>query len=297
MTAQRTAPHRIGVMYDRAWAPEGLPGFARAVEALGVEELWVVEDLGWAGAMSSAAAALGATERLRVGIGIAPAPLRNPVLLAMELAALARMFPQRLTAGIGHGVAEWMAKVGAAPRSSLARLEETVTVVRALLRGEEVTLHGREVQVDGVRLVHPPAADAVPPVIAGVRGPRSLELSGRVTDGTLLDEGNGPDDLTRALARIDRGRSGERPHSLNVFTFLHVGEDPAQARAALEVHADWLPTPLDQVFIAGGAPAAAAAAVRALWAAGAQTVVLRPLGPDPLDQLSALHAALQQPQA
>jgi 5,10-methylenetetrahydromethanopterin reductase len=277
-------------MYDRAWEPEGLPGFARAVEALGVEELWVVEDLGWTGAMSSAAAALSATERLRVGIGIAPAPLRNPALLAMELAALARMFPGRLTAGIGHGVTEWMAQVGANAGSPLALLEETVTVVRALLRGEEVTLHGREVRVDGVRLVHPPTV--VPPVIAGVGRRRSLELSGRVADGTLLNEGNGPDDLTEALTHIDKGRTGERPHSLNVLAFLHLSDDPARTLAALEVHADWLPHPLDQVFTISGTPTAAAATVRSLWSAGAETVALRPLGPNPLDQLAAVHAEL-----
>ena len=129
---------RIGVMYDRDWAPEGLPEFARRAEALGVDDLWVVEDLGWNGGVSAAAVALGATERLRVGIGITPAPLRSPALLAMELATLARVFPGRLVAGIGHGVREWMAQVGVAPRSPLALLEETITSVRALLRGERV---------------------------------------------------------------------------------------------------------------------------------------------------------------
>ncbi|QMU68205.1 LLM class flavin-dependent oxidoreductase [Streptacidiphilus sp. P02-A3a] len=290
--------HRIGVMYDRAWEPEGLPGFARAVEALGIEELWVVEDLGWTGAMSSAAAALGATDRLRVGIGIAPAPLRNPALLAMELAALARMFPGRLTAGVGHGVGEWMAKVGAAARSPLALLEETLTVVRGLLRGERVTLDGREVRVDGVQLVHPPVT--VPPLVAGVVRPRSLELSGRVADGTLLPEGQGPDDVAAALAHIGKGRTGERPHSLTTFTFLSVdspGADPAAGQAVIAGQAAWLGRPADQIFAASGSPEAAAAAIRALWAAGVGTVVLRPLGPQPLRQLAAAQAALRQPAA
>ena len=160
---------RIGVMYDRDWAPEELPGFARRAEALGVDDLWVVEDLGWNGGVSAAAVALGATERIRVGIGIAPAPLRSPALLAMELATLARVFPGRLVAGIGHGVREWMVQVGVAPRSPLALLEETVTSVRALLRGQRVELAGREVRLEDVGLVHPPAE--VPPVVAGVVRP------------------------------------------------------------------------------------------------------------------------------
>ncbi|WP_143676126.1 LLM class flavin-dependent oxidoreductase, partial [Streptomyces milbemycinicus] len=148
---------RIGVMFDRDRKPEELSAFARAVEEYGADDLWVVEDLGWAGAISSATLALAATERLRVGIGIAPAPLRSPALLAMELAMVARVFPGRFIAGVGHGVPEWMAQVGAASPTPLALLEETITVVRTLLRGETATLDGRAVHIDGVTLVHPPA--------------------------------------------------------------------------------------------------------------------------------------------
>ncbi|MEU1056733.1 LLM class flavin-dependent oxidoreductase, partial [Streptomyces sp. NPDC005876] len=191
---------RIGVMYDRDWVPEELPAFARRAEALGADDLWVVEDLRWNGGVSAAAVALGATERLRVGIGIAPAPLRSPALLAMELATLARVFPSRLVAGIGHGVREWMEQVGVAPRSPLALLEETITAVRALLHGERVTVDGREVRMDGIELVHPPAEP--PPLVAGVVRPRSLELSGRVADGTLIAEGHGPRDLERIRALL-----------------------------------------------------------------------------------------------
>ncbi|MGO4429881.1 LLM class flavin-dependent oxidoreductase, partial [Streptomyces sp. MCAF7] len=150
-------------MFDRDGKPEELSAFARAVEEYGADDLWVVEDLGWAGAISSATLALAATERLRVGLGIAPAPLRNPALLAMELAMVARVFPGRFIAGVGHGVPEWMAQVGAASPTPLALLEETITVVRTLLRGETATLDGRAVHIDGVTLVHPPAEP--PPVV------------------------------------------------------------------------------------------------------------------------------------
>src|SRR4029453_15132743 len=93
---------RMGFMFDRDRAPAELPGFARDLEAAGADDLWVVEDLGWGGPVSAAAFALAATERMRVGIGIAPVPLRNPALLAMELATLARVHPGRLGAGPGH---------------------------------------------------------------------------------------------------------------------------------------------------------------------------------------------------
>ncbi|MFG1804927.1 LLM class flavin-dependent oxidoreductase [Streptomyces sp. NPDC049040] len=284
---------RIGVMYDRDWAPEGLPGFAREVEALGADDLWVVEDLGWNGGISAAAVALGATERLRVGIGIAPAPLRSPALLAMEIATLARVFPGRLVAGIGHGVPEWMAAAGVAAGSPLALLEETVTSVRALLRGEEVRLEGREVRLDGIRLVHP--ATEPPPVVTGVVRPRSLELSGRVADGTLLAEGHGPRDLENALALIGKG-GATAEHTLTVYAYACVGDDAEEVartlRPAVEGQSGWLGRPPEDVFTVSGTPAAAAGRVRELAAAGADTVVLRFSGAEPARQFGAVLDAL-----
>src|SRR5687768_6926969 len=201
---QAAARPRIGVMFDRDRAPEELAAFAAGVQEAGADDLWVVEDLGWAGSISSAAVALAATDTLRVGIGIAPVALRNPALLAMELAMLARTYPGRLVPGLGHGVAEWMRQVGAEATSKLALLEETIVGVRALLSGETVTSHGREVTLDGVRLVHLPAE--VPPLVTGVGRAKSLELSGRVADGTILADGTGPNRIAAAREHIERGR-------------------------------------------------------------------------------------------
>ncbi|AXI80527.1 LLM class flavin-dependent oxidoreductase [Peterkaempfera bronchialis] len=288
---------RLGVMFDRDRPPEELAAFAVAVERLGVDDLWVVEDLPWAGSIAAATAALAATERLRVGIGIAPAPLRNPVLLAMEFATVARLFPGRLAAGIGHGVAELLAPAGALPQARLALLEETVTAVRALLRGETVTLKGRAVHLDGVELVHPPTV--VPPVLAGVVRPRSLELSGRVAEGTVMAEGQGPDEIAAALDRIDAGRraaGSDAPHQLVVFTHLRVDDDPERLREATEEtvtgHAAWLGVDPADLFLAAGPGSVVAARVRSLWEAGADSVVLRPIGADPLDQVRAALEAL-----
>jgi 5,10-methylenetetrahydromethanopterin reductase len=287
---------RIGFMFDRDRAPEELAGFAAELEQAGADDLWVVEDLGWGGSVSAAGIALGATGRLRVGIGIAPVPLRNPALLAMEWATLARVHPGRLVGGLGHGVTEWMRKVGAEPAGKLAMLAETITVIRDLLSGGTVTMHGREVTVDGLSLVHPPAQ--VPPIVTGVVRPKSLELSGRVADGTILAEGNGPAQIADALRHIDRGRkAGGRPaHELIVFAFLHVDEDAARAASAtretVAAQAEWLGVPPADLFTLIGPAAGIAERVAELRAAGADTVILRPLGGDPLGQARSALAAL-----
>ncbi|HTJ31928.1 MAG TPA: LLM class flavin-dependent oxidoreductase [Dactylosporangium sp.] len=288
---------RVGAMFDRDRRPEELVGFAQALDALGVDDLWVVEDLGWAGGLTSAAVALASTTRLRLGIGIVPAPLRNPALLAMELATLARLYPGRLVTGIGHGVPGWMAQVGAGTPAKLALLEETIVAVRGLLRGEPVTLDGRAVHLHDVRLTHPPTEP--PAILAGVVRPRSLELAGRVADGTIIAEGHGPDEIAAALGHIGKGRTAPgapAEHELTVLAYLCVDEDPARVRAATAAmvagQAEWLGIEPSQVYLIAGSAAGAAAQVRELWDAGAGTVALRPLGEDPLGQVRAVAAAL-----
>jgi alkanesulfonate monooxygenase SsuD/methylene tetrahydromethanopterin reductase-like flavin-dependent oxidoreductase (luciferase family) len=280
---------RLGVMFDRDLPPEQLIPFAKALDETSVDDLWVVEDLGWTGGVSSAATALAVTSRLRVGIGIAPAPLRNPMLLAMELANLARVHPGRLAAGIGHGVGDWMRQEGAAPPSPMALLEETITSVCALLRGETVTLHGRSVHLDGVSLVHPPSE--IPPVLSGVKGPKSLALSGRVAQGTIVPDGFGPAQLPEVLEQIG---AGDEDHELVVFTYLHIGDDAAEfTRSMVEGQASWLGVAPEDVAMATGTPEEAAAMVKSMWAAGADTVAVRPLPQeDPLRHVTALLAAL-----
>jgi 5,10-methylenetetrahydromethanopterin reductase len=285
---------RIGLMVDRGLLPERLPELATGAEHLGADELWLVEDLGWTGAIATVATALAATSRMHVGIGIIPAPLRSPAVLAMELATLERLHPGRLIAGIGHGVSEWMDRLGLSTPSPMALLEETFVAVRTLLSGDELDVDGRAVSIHGVQLVHPPAR--VPPLIAGVKGPKSLELAGRVADGTLLAEGSGPAHVVEAHAAAARG-GGHAAHEVSVFMYLAVDDDPAAARAriapAAEGSAEFLGIPVDQATVAAGSAADAAAVVTALWDAGAASVIVRPVGDDPLEQLARLVAALK----
>jgi len=177
-------------MFRREFAPEHLVWFARRAEALGFDELWVVEDLGYHGGFTQATAALAATERLGVGLGIAPAVARNAAYAAMEIATLSRLFPGRFHMGFGHGMEEWIAQVGATPISWLAALGEVSAAAKALVAGQRVTVSGRHVQLDDVALAHP--ATALPPVSLGVRGPKSIELAAQVADGVILAEGSGP---------------------------------------------------------------------------------------------------------
>ncbi len=220
----------LGIMFRREHPPESLPGFARQAEEAGFDELWVVEDCFYTSGIASAAAALAGANSIKVGLGIMPAVVRNPVFAAMEIATLARLYPGRFLPGFGHGVTGWMRQIGALPTLQLKALEEVVVTVRRLLAGDKVTFEGAEVQLDQAQLVHPPQQP--PPISLGVRGAKSLALSGRVADGTILAEYTGPEYVAWALEQIRAGRqqAGRNdPHRLTVFAFACIEAEAAAA--------------------------------------------------------------------
>jgi len=213
----------VGMCFDRSLPPFFVVEVAEALEAADVDQLWVIEDCFYTAGISLAATALARTERLTVGLGILPAVARNPAVTAMELATLAHLAPGRLVAGIGHGVQEWMDQMGARTSSPLTTLDEVISVVRRLLRGESVTFDGREVTMRDVALDVAP--QMVPPVLAGVSGPKSLALAGRVSDGVVLAEGAGPTFVRQAIAAA----GSPDPFRVSVFTALGIDDDAATA--------------------------------------------------------------------
>ncbi|GAB3162269.1 LLM class flavin-dependent oxidoreductase [Myceligenerans halotolerans] len=304
----------IGVVLPRDLpSPLVLP-YAREAERLGFDELWVVEDLGFRGGFVQAAAALGATERLRVGIGILPAAVRNPAFAAMEIATLEQLHPGRTDVGIGHGMPGWMRQAGCWPDRPLTFLSEYVTTLRALLGGTES---------GGLRLEPSAVPAVVPPLLLGVRGPRSLAASGQVADGTVLAEPVSPEYAAAALGAI--APRGE--HRLVAYNIGAVDDDERAAlRAARPGLAwigepDWAPhvAPLDLAgeFAAlrercasreefaermpddwvgrlalAGTPDQVRKRIDELAHAGVTSSVFIPAGPDPLAALAALARVL-----
>ena len=228
----------LGVCFDRSFPPTAVVEFSERLEAGGVDQLWVIEDCFFTAGISLAATALARTQRLQVGLGILPAVARNPAITAMELATLAGLAPGRLVAGIGHGVQSWMEQIGARTPSPLTTLEEVITVVRRLLRGEQVTFAGREVRLTDVQLADPPTV--VPPVLAGVRGPKSLAVAGRVADGIVLAEGAGSFYVRAAL----QAAGNPEVFRVSVFSALCIERDRLTAYEWMApVVAGWLSAP------------------------------------------------------
>ena len=269
----------IGAVFLPEFAPDRLLPAAEAADAAGLEELWLWEDCFWHSGIAAAAAALARTERLRVGVGLLPVPLRNVAITAMELATLHRLFPGRPVVGVGHGVQSWMQQVGARAQSPVTLLGEYVDALRALLAGDEVTTEGRYVTLDKVKLAWPP--EQVPPVLAGAEGPRTRHLVGGRADGTILTGGTTPDGVREARRQIEEGRAETGrtgPHQVTVYLPAVTGPD-ARARLDAQLAAWGLPSAEDRSAVGS---AADVAAETARWAeAGADAVILQPLPDEP----------------
>ncbi len=221
----------IGMCFDRTFPPSFVLEVARALEDGGADQLWLIEDCFYTAGVSLAAAALAVTDRLQVGLGILPAVARNPAVTAMEIATLCALGPGRVLPGIGHGVQSWMEQMGERTPSPVTTLEEVIVAVTRLLAGDRVSVDGCEVHLRDVQLDRPP--EIVPPVLAGVRGPRSLAMAGRVAGGIVLAEPASPAYVRLAIEQAGR----PDPFHVAVFSALCVERDRRDAHRAM---APWL---------------------------------------------------------
>ena len=223
----------VGLVLGSVLAPEHVLENARVGEELGFGRVWMAEDYYFTGGISGAASVLAGTERIPVGLGIVSAVARHPALLAMEIATMARLHPGRVAPAIGLGLRDWLRQMGIHPRSTLTALRESLTALRALLAGEEVTSSGEVFHLDHIQLAYPVEV----PLFMGVMGPHMLRLSGELADGTLLSVGASPSYVSWARERIAEGAEAAGrdagAHEVSTFTLFAIDEDGEKARADL----------------------------------------------------------------
>ncbi|MGB3485040.1 MAG: LLM class flavin-dependent oxidoreductase [Mycobacterium sp.] len=258
-------------MYRPQHAPELLCDAARAADEAGLDELWVWEDCFLSGGISAIAVALASTRRLTIGVGVLPVPMRNVAATAMEIATLSRAFPGRVRIGVGHGVQDWMAQIGAKVSSPMTLLREYLSALRALLDGHRVTVAGTYIHLDEVQLEWPPAPGIE--LLCAATGPKTLRLSGELASGTVITGGTTAQALRSAVAHIRQGNAAGTPHSVVAYIQCTVGAD-AKTRAAQELQKWGLDPESDAAVY--GSPEEIAAGARRWIDAGADTVVFQP---------------------
>jgi alkanesulfonate monooxygenase SsuD/methylene tetrahydromethanopterin reductase-like flavin-dependent oxidoreductase (luciferase family) len=162
------------------------------------------------------------------------APFYHPVLLAEQIGTLAAFArgPLIVTLALGGNVRAFDA-FSIPIRQRAGRLEELLTLLRALVAGERVTHHGRYFQLDGVQISPLPRV----PVEFWVAGtvPASAERAGRLGDAWLTGQNASREDLLEQLAvyREACERAGRAPRPV-LRRDIHVGESDADAHAVVD---------------------------------------------------------------
>lgn len=268
-----------------------LKEYARSAERLGFETLTVNDHLifsrPWLDGPTALAAVLGETRTIRLGTSVALPVVRGPVALAKSLGALDLLSGGRLTIGVGPGSSAGdYAAVGIDYEERWQRLEGAVSVIRALLRGEEPP-SGRFYFLDGLRLEPAPAQPGGPPIWIGSWGSAAgLRRVARLGDGWLASAYNTTPatfatawaDLRELLAAAGRPTEDFPNGIATMWTF--VSDDRSAADHLLrDVLAPMLKRDPDDLapLLMIGSPEDCAERLSKYAAAGAQRVFIWPL--------------------
>ena len=173
------------------------------------------------------AAALQATERIRLGPLIENPVMRQPAVIAGSIATVDALAPGR--AWLGMGVGDTAVRLMGRKPATVAELAESVRVIRKLLAGERL-------DVGAARPASLRHAAPVPVWIAA-GGPRTLRMAGAVADGVFIRVGVHRASLAHAVGLVREGakEAGRDPASVRIgcvfHTVLVAGSDSPAASA------------------------------------------------------------------
>jgi alkanesulfonate monooxygenase SsuD/methylene tetrahydromethanopterin reductase-like flavin-dependent oxidoreductase (luciferase family) len=249
---------------------------ARAAEEVGFDSIWVGDHLLYRGdgrpergpwdAWTLLAGLAAATERVRLGPLVACLAFHPPGLIARMAAGVNELAGGRFVLGVGAGWNEVEFRAFGIPFDHRAsRFAESFHIVRGLLHGERVTLHGRFRDVDDA-VLRPRAPEV--PVMVGSIGDRVLRAALPYVDAWntwFADYGNTPEGFERVNRMVSRVAE-------------EVGRDPASLRrsACVFVVLDGAAPerPVDGARPVEGTPGRIADALRSMAEAGADEAIL-----------------------
>lgn len=160
---------------------------AQKAEELGYDSFMIPDHLGnQVGPIAALGALAVATDKIRLGTAVLANGFRHPAVLAKDATTIDQISGGRLEFGIGAG---WMKeeydKAGIAyesPGVRIEKLDESLTILDVLLRGQECTFEGKHYQVRGLQGSPRPRQGPRPPIAVGGGGPRMLALAAKHAD-------------------------------------------------------------------------------------------------------------------
>ena len=211
---------KLSVRLSGAVDPRRCVDLANIAEANGFHSLWFAENAFNRGVLPAASACAAATRRIGIGIGVFNPYNRHPTLMAMEIGALDELAQGRARLAIGAGIAAATERLGLSTDRPLAAVRDAITIVRAMLKGEEVDYAGAVFSARKVKLEFPALRPDMPLLMAA-RGEQALALCGRIADGLIISN-MGPAEFTQAavLAVREGARQAQRPVPAEVVQYV-----------------------------------------------------------------------------
>jgi 5,10-methylenetetrahydromethanopterin reductase len=235
---------KLSVRLSGGVEPRRCVELAKAADANGFHSVWFAENPFNRGVLPAAAACAAATSRVHIGLGVVNPYNRHPTLIAMEIGALDELAQGRARLGIGSGIASATARMGLSTERPLAAVRDAITIVRAMLAGEEVTYAGRAFSADKVKLEYPAPRPRMP-ILMAARGEQALALAGKIADGLMISNMCPPEFTRAAVDLMQRAaREAGRPPPAEVVQYVPCAVRPDRAEAhrlAKETIAEMLP--------------------------------------------------------
>ena len=220
---------------DPSLTPQDYQELGKLAEDLGYETVWVPEG-GGRDSLTSLASIAMKTERVRLGTGILPIYARTATNTAMGAAGMAAVSGDRFILGLGVGHRPTVEGRDGVPfNQPMARLRETISIVRGLLSGDTVAAEGRHFNIASASLSGATPKERVPIYIAAL-GPQMLELAGEMADGVLMNW-TAESFVAQSAEHVRRGaeRAGRDPSEIDIAGYVRVapGGDQDAVRASL----------------------------------------------------------------
>jgi F420-dependent oxidoreductase-like protein len=203
--------------------------FACEAERLGVDSAWSAEAWGM-DAVAPLAFLAARTQRLRLGTGILQISARTPSMTAMTALTLAAISGDRFLLGLGASGPQVVEGLQGVPfRKPIARLRETIEIVRMAFRGEKLEYEGAHHRLPlpggegkALRLSQP--ANPRIPIYLATLSPAGLALCGELADGWLGTSFT-PEHADAHLRHLAVGaaKSGRRLADLDLCVGVAVG--------------------------------------------------------------------------
>ena len=174
------------------------------------------------------------TNRMLIGTSVLALPLRQPTILAKEIATLDYLSGGRALPAVGLGTEDWREyeACGAAREDRAERTDEMIAVMRMLWSGESVTHRGRHFRLTDTVVTPRPARPELPPIWIGGRSLAARRRVARLGDGWLAAQIT-PEEMRQGRSEIismedEFGRSVDEDHYGVILTYC-LADSRAQA--------------------------------------------------------------------